>query len=683
MKMLLSLDTGLVRQFTDCGGQYGKAGFIACYYFRLSFVPFIMTEGIFMNLSTKPSLIGLALASCFSSPIWAVSNSLDQVIVSATRVEQAKSDYTGNITVITSEQLQEKAIQTLPEALDRIGGIANYSNGGLGTTNSIYMRGHDSKRILLLVDGMRFNDPSSTSGAQWQHLMVSDIERIEIIEGAQAGIWGADAAAGVINVISKKSAAGTHGLLSYTMGDLGQKQSQGSVSYANKDIDARVGYTGLSSDEFSSTTPMPNANKHNPLAYEKDGYRNDSLNAKLGWNMNKDQRLEINAFKAEARGNYDGTAIVNVNDPNTLSYQQQTLGASYRFHLADWQMIVNVQDGRMDRNFNGSIFNAKTNQQGVTAQHNDDLGNLTLGVDTSEQSSDTMSNANIGKHQRQHGVFVARTHKFHLPQAEQPTIVNISLRNDDFNDYNSYIGKRLGIKQMLTKEAYVAINMSDSRRMPNLFERFIQYNPTPQPPSVRSDVGSLRPETIDSKELTLGWKGYSLTHFEDKVADLIEYDTTNRNYSNVSGNSQLQGWEWKASETLPKLASQLTARYSVLDAKSQTGATLVRRPETMGSIDWSYLGFDKTLLALQAQFVGTRLDYTTSSNGKVNPDTGNYWLWHANANYQWNKAVRLFVKGVNLTDERVVQAYGTTTLATASYYAYTPRTFLAGIEYTF
>lgn len=59
--------------------------------------------------------------------------------------------------------------------------------------------------------------------------------------------------------------------------------------------------------------------------------------------------------------------------------------------------------------------------------------------------------------------------------------------------------------------------------------------------------------------------------------------------------------------------------------------------------------------------------------------TGNYWLWHANASHQWNKSLRIFVKGINLTDERVMQgnAFSNT------YYAYSPRTFLAGVEYKF
>lgn len=633
-----------------------------------------------MNLSFSRTALSVAVATSLSPPVWANTTNLDQVIISATRVEQAKSDYTGNITVITSEQLTEKAIQTLPEALDRLAGIPAYSNGGLGTTTSVFLRGHDSKRLLLVIDGMRFNDPSSTGGAQWQHLLVSDIERIEILPGAQAGIWGADAAAGVINVITKKAAQGTHGSVAYTLGDLGQKQTQGNIGYANNNFDARIGYTGLSSDEFSSITPMINGVKQNPLDYEKDGYRNDTLNAKLGWNISNTQRLEINAFKADARGYYDGSAPA---DRHYYAYQQQTLGANYQFQLADWQFALSAQDGKIDRDFNGALFNAKTNQQSMTANRKDTLGSWTFGADSSEQSSDRMNNAGIGKKQRQQGVFMARTQSFHLPHAEQPTIINLSLRNDDFNDYNSYIGKRFGIKQMLSKDAYFAFNMADSRRMPNLFERFIQYDASFNS-VVRADVGSLRPETVESKEVSLGWKGYSVSRFEDKITDLIDYDFMSRNYYNRPGESQLNGWEWKASESLPAISSEISASYTLLDAKSQTGIPLARRPETSGSLGWTYLGFSKTVLSLQSQFVGTRIDSYNSITGQAGPDTGNYWLWHANASHRWNKAVRLFIKGINLTDERIAQATNSyNASAPSNYYAYSPRTLLAGVEYRF
>jgi len=174
---------------------------------------------------------------------------------------------------------------------------------------------------------------------------------------------------------------------------------------------------------------------------------------------------------------------------------------------------------------------------------------------------------------------------------------------------------------------------------------------------------------------------------------LIDYNSTNRNYYNISGKSQLDGWEWKAEQAIPALSSEITLTYTVLDAKDQTGIPLAKRPETNGSLSWTYLGLNKTFISLQTQYVGDRFDsYNSQGKGDDASNTGNYWLWHANVSYQFNKEVRLFVKGINLTDERITQSTNFYNKSSnpawnidpaTNYYAYSPRTFLAGVEYKF
>jgi len=69
----------------------------------------------------------------------------------------------------------------------------------------IYLRGVGGARVLVLVDGVRFQDPSSKYGADFSRLLLSNVERIELISGAQSGVWGADASAGVINIITTEA----------------------------------------------------------------------------------------------------------------------------------------------------------------------------------------------------------------------------------------------------------------------------------------------------------------------------------------------------------------------------------------------------------------------------------------------------------------------------------------------
>lgn len=628
-----------------------------------------------MNLSFSRTALSVAVATSFVTPVWANASNLDQVIVSATRVEQAKSDYTGNITVITSEQLTEKAIQTLPEALDRIGGLPLWSYGGQGKLTSVYLRGHSSNRTLLLVDGVRFNDPTSLNGANWEHILVSDIERIEILPGAQAGIWGADAGAGVINVITKQAEQGTHASLSYAMGDLGQKHTKLSASYGQQNFDARISLQSLSEDGFSALTPITNGQPQNPLDYEKDGYRNDTANVKLGWNLGDMQRLELGGTFVDANNRYDSYNaffISQPNDTNTHSLYRQNIGyLGYRFNLADWQSKLSTQMGNMLRREYG--FSAAANgrydvdvqQHSFITSKNDALGSWTLGAEHIHQDAEQMGTGTQSGRYEQMGYFVNRVQKFHLPLAEHPTVINIGLRKDEHNRYDDYVGKALGIKQLLTHDSYLAFNIGDRQRTPNLFERFGGGTTQASP--------NLTPETIQSREMTLGWQGYSITRFEDQIDNLINYQFPG--YANIAGVSQLKGWEWKAEQTFAALASEVALTYTVLDAKNQNDQALGQRPENSGSVSWTYLGFNKTLLSVQGQHMGNR----HASNNNAGLQTGNYWLWHANASYQLNKEVRLFAKGINLADERIIQGDGFSN----TYYAYSPRTFLAGIEYKF
>ncbi|MEA3228850.1 MAG: TonB-dependent receptor plug domain-containing protein, partial [Campylobacterota bacterium] len=151
-----------------------------------------------MSKKIKLSLLSVALIGSLHAQ---QSVKLDTITVtSATKSKQSIKDVTSNIDVITSEEIEEKYYTTVSEALNSIAGISFTNNGGLGSKISLRVRGMNNNRVLVLIDGVRLQDPSNTEGANITHLMVNNIEKIEVIKGAQSGVWGADATAGVINI---------------------------------------------------------------------------------------------------------------------------------------------------------------------------------------------------------------------------------------------------------------------------------------------------------------------------------------------------------------------------------------------------------------------------------------------------------------------------------------------------
>src|SRR5574344_2311726 len=185
------------------------------------------------------------------------TSSLDEITISsATKSEEKLKNVTANVDVITAEDIESRKFKTVAEALNSLVGVSISSNGGIGQTSSVYLRGMDSKRTLVLIDGIRYNDITTPNGAaNFEHLMINDIERIEVIKGAQSSIWGADASAGVINIITKNAKDGTFGNASFEYGRYNSKTAKANISHKNENFDAKLGVTRVDTNGFSAMSP--------------------------------------------------------------------------------------------------------------------------------------------------------------------------------------------------------------------------------------------------------------------------------------------------------------------------------------------------------------------------------------------------------------------------------------------
>ena len=133
-------------------------------------------------------------------------NQLNEVVVTANRYEQ-KQNTTGKvITVINKEMIEKSAGKTVAQLLnEQAGVVVNGALNNLGSVQTVYMRGASSGRALILMDGVPVNDPSMINNEFDLNLFsLNDVERIEICRGAQSTLYGSDAVAGVINIITVK-----------------------------------------------------------------------------------------------------------------------------------------------------------------------------------------------------------------------------------------------------------------------------------------------------------------------------------------------------------------------------------------------------------------------------------------------------------------------------------------------
>lgn len=187
---------------------------------------------------TRPTLLALAAAACASAIAQDNTQTLSEVVVSASGFEQDIRDAPASITVITNEQLAERRVNNLAQALEGVEGV----DVGAGTDKTggpnISIRGMPSEYTLILIDGRRQNSagnvtPNGFGGTQTSFIPpVSAIERIEVIRGPMSTLYGSDAMGGVINIITRKVNKAWGG--SVTVEGTAQQESEFGDSYGGK-----------------------------------------------------------------------------------------------------------------------------------------------------------------------------------------------------------------------------------------------------------------------------------------------------------------------------------------------------------------------------------------------------------------------------------------------------------------
>lgn len=150
------------------------------------------------------SLLAVAVASLlpYASFSFAQDTSADEtVVVTANRFEQKQASVLSATTVISRQEIEQYQANSLTEVLRRVPGVEIAQNGGRGHNASVFMRGTNSDHVLVLVDGVRID--SAAGGVAINHFPLGLVERLEVLRGPGAAMYGSDAVGGVINIITR------------------------------------------------------------------------------------------------------------------------------------------------------------------------------------------------------------------------------------------------------------------------------------------------------------------------------------------------------------------------------------------------------------------------------------------------------------------------------------------------
>ncbi|HSV10633.1 MAG TPA: TonB-dependent receptor plug domain-containing protein, partial [Hanamia sp.] len=277
------------------------------------------------------------------------AKTLNEVIVTATK-SPIKQNQTGKVVdVITQEELQKSFGKSLGEVLNQQPGMMiNGADNNLGTNQTIYMRGASSGNTLILLDGVPLYDPSGISSEfDLNNFALDNIEKIEILKGSQSTLYGSDAVAGVINIITKKSGKKPFNFnLDLSAGSYETYKGAASISGSNGNGQTYfLSYNKIYSHGFSSAYDSTGKNN-----FDKDGFNQDVF--QLNYGFKPFRKTSISVFGKYNNNHADLDAGAFQDDKDYTNHNNNLItGAVVDYKIKKGFIRFQYSYNRFNRNF--------------------------------------------------------------------------------------------------------------------------------------------------------------------------------------------------------------------------------------------------------------------------------------------------------------------------------------------
>ena len=220
-------------------------------------IPLVMKSFYFSVCSRAPvRLAATTLAVLAAFPVLAQSpaaSTLKEVVVAATRVAQPLSDLVADVSIIDRAQIERSGASGFADLMARLPGVEFQRNGGPGTTTSVYLRGAETRFTAVFIDGVRI-DSQATGGASWEAIPLGQIDRIEILRGPAAAVYGSDALGGAIQIFTRRGEGGFTPYVGLGFGTDNTRKAEAGFSGASGAFDYSLGLADDQSDGYNART---------------------------------------------------------------------------------------------------------------------------------------------------------------------------------------------------------------------------------------------------------------------------------------------------------------------------------------------------------------------------------------------------------------------------------------------
>lgn len=260
----------------------------------------------------------------------------DQILVTATRHEAPLDAISASLTILDKSALDRSQDMGVTDVLLRTPSISVSRNGGYGTSTSLRMRGAESDHTVVVIDGVKLNDPAATGGGyNLAHLMLGDAAQIEVLRGPQSILWGSQAIGGVVNISTAMPRKSLEGSFDIEAGSRETVNSRLAIGGQKGALKWRIGAQSFTTDGISAISPEFGGK-------EKDGYRNRSVRGRAEVALTDTVTFDFSGYYGAARVDIDSTTR---DTPEFSTNVEWLAHAGLRFALADGRFLsrINVQ----------------------------------------------------------------------------------------------------------------------------------------------------------------------------------------------------------------------------------------------------------------------------------------------------------------------------------------------------
>lgn len=542
---------------------------------------------------------------------------IEEIIVTATRSPAELSEVSAFGTIISRNQIKKSAVNNLGEILSSAD-FVQILDYGPSSLSSISVRGASSSQVLVLMDGERINNVQNGS-ADLDKISLDGVNRVEIIRGGQSALYGADAAGGIINIITEdsyknqislKSEAGAFGYLLWNASIKRKfKKLSGMISYSQSQSDGNFQFE----NKFGETKTRENANylKRNAFAKLKWHPRDTTNLALSGIHSYSDSgdpgptgQYSPNAFIKETTNSVEIKLEEQIRE--NWKCESNLFGRNSQQHYFNTDGLVKIDGTHKVRSIGGRLQSQFFFRKDMP---------ITTGISVRQEE---LSSTAVGEHNRLSvGFYLQQEIKFEFNH--RSISIYPALRFDDYSDFDAGLNPKLGMLIRLF-DGLIGIkgNVGKSYRAPTMNDlywpedAFARGNPKLKPERSKDfDVGvELKsPKISDIAQIKCG-----IAYFRNDFKNLIEWAPGKSGKWSPTNRSEakIQGIESSINLSATKLF-RIDASYTFLKAHDSLERRLMYRP--CHSVNY-HLNLGKRALWMQLEGRYQSKRYYTRENTK-------------------------------------------------------------------